>query len=68
MAKKTQDTKTYQKMAEELASYIEWFEGDTVNLDEAIAKYEQAMELLEQMEKYLKTAQNKISKISTKFE
>lgn len=65
---KTKPTKTYQAMAQELAAYIEWFEGDSVNLDEAIAKYEQAMELLEEMETYLKTAQNKITKIKAKFE
>ncbi len=59
---------TYQEMAQELAGYIEWFEGDEVNLDDAIKKYEQAMELLEQMEAYLKTAQNKITKIQTKYE
>jgi len=67
MAKSAGD-KTYQKMAKELAGYIEWFESDAVNLDTAIDKYEQAMELLQQMEKYLKTAQNKILKINAKFE
>jgi exodeoxyribonuclease VII small subunit len=59
---------TYQQMADELAQLTEWFESDKVNLDEAVAKYEQAMELLKQMEYYLKTAENKVKKIKTKFE
>ena len=65
---KAKASKTYQMMAKELASYIEWFESDSVNLDDAIPKYEEVMELLEQMEDHLKTAQNKITKIKAKFE
>lgn len=61
-------TKTYQQMANELATLVAWFEGDQVNLDEALAKYEQSMELLAQMEAYLKTAENKVKKIAAKFD
>lgn len=60
--------KNYQQMADELARLIDWFESDDVNLDEAVAKYEQAMQLLKQMEDYLNTAENKIKKISAKFD
>jgi exodeoxyribonuclease VII small subunit len=60
--------KTYQQLNDELASLIDWFEGDQVNLDEASAKYEQAIELIQQMEKYLATTENKIKKISAKFD
>lgn len=55
-------------MADELAGLIGWFESDRVNLDEAMAKYEQAVSLLDEMENYLKTAQNKIKKIAVKFD
>lgn len=61
-------TKNYQQMADELAQLIEWFEGDEVNLDTAVAKYEQAMQLLHKMEDYLKTAENKVKKIQAKFD
>jgi exodeoxyribonuclease VII small subunit len=60
--------KTYQQMADELAKLVEWFESDAVNLDEAVSKYEQSMELLTEMEAYLKTAENKVKKISAKFD
>ena len=59
--------KTYQQMAEELSGLVDWFESDQLNLDEAVAKYQQAMELIEQMEKQLKTAQNQVEKIAAKF-
>ena len=57
----------YQKLSAELAAVIEWFESDKVNLDEAIVKYEQALVLIAEIEKYLKTAENKIKKITAKF-
>ena len=52
------------ELSAELAEIMEWFEGGEVDLDEALAKYQQASQLLEQMEKYLKTAANKIKKIN----
>jgi exodeoxyribonuclease VII small subunit len=64
---KAQPPKTYQQMAGELAELVSWFESDDVNLDEAVSKYEQAMELLKQMEDYLKTAENKVKKIKARF-
>lgn len=65
MAKKSDSAKTYQQLAQELAEIINWFDSDQVDLDQALAKYEQAVKLLAEMEKYLKTAQNKIRKINT---
>lgn len=60
--------KTYQQLSDELNKLIEWFEGDKVNLDEAVEKYEQAMNLLKQMEDHLKLAENKVKKISVRFD
>ena len=61
-------TKTYQQLSDELNQLIEWFESDAVNLDEAVDRYEQAMELLKRMEDHLKLAENKVKKISVKFD
>jgi exodeoxyribonuclease VII small subunit len=65
---KSPKPRTYQQMADELAGLVEWFESDAVNLDEAVAKYEQTVELLGQMEAYLKAAENKVKKITAKFD
>jgi exodeoxyribonuclease VII small subunit len=64
---KSKQTKTYQQMADELNALIEWFESDQVNLDEAVDKYEQAMSLLKNMEDFLKSAENKVTKIALQF-
>lgn len=60
-------TKSYREMNEELAEMLAWFESEEVDLDQAVVRYERAMKLLADMEAYLKTAENKIKKI-TKFE
>lgn len=61
-------SKNYQQLSEELNQLIDWFESEAVNLDEAVEKYEQAMALLNQMEDHLKTAENKVRKISVRFD
>jgi exodeoxyribonuclease VII small subunit len=53
-------------MAEQLDQIMLWFESGDIDIDEAVKKYEEASELISEMEKYLKTAENKIKKISTK--
>lgn len=58
----------YQALSAELAAIIEWFESDRINLDEAVVKYEQAQKLIAEIETYLKSAENKVKKISAKFE
>ncbi len=53
-------------MSEQLNEILLWFESEEVDLDEAVKKYEQAQKLIDEMEKYLKTAENKIRKIAAK--
>ncbi len=57
-------SKSYLQLSQELDEILLWFESDEVDLDQAVAKYQEAMQLIQQMEKYLKTAQNKIRKVS----
>lgn len=59
--------KTYQQMSDEVNQLVDWFESSQFDLDEAVAKYEQAIKLVADMETYLKTAENKIKKISASF-
>jgi exodeoxyribonuclease VII small subunit len=58
--------KSYREMAEQLDQIMAWFESGDIDIDEAVKKYEEATKLLEQMENYLKTAENKIKKITIK--
>jgi exodeoxyribonuclease VII small subunit len=66
--KKTPSNKTYRELSDELAETMEWFESGEVDLDAAVAKYRRAMELIEQLEQYLQTAENEIKKITKSFE
>jgi exodeoxyribonuclease VII small subunit len=61
-------TKPYQQLSDELNRLIEWFESDAVNLDEAVDKYERAMELIKRMEDHLKLVENKVKKNSVRFD
>ena len=66
MAKGTK--RDYQTMNAELGEIIDWFESDKVNLDEAIVKHEKALVLIAEIEKYLESAEIKITKITTRFQ
>jgi exodeoxyribonuclease VII small subunit len=62
----SKESKNYREMATELEQIMMWFESGDIDIDEAVKKYEEATKLLDEMEKYLKTAENKIKKITTK--
>jgi exodeoxyribonuclease VII small subunit len=64
MAKAAKQSKNYGQMSRELDGILLWFESGDIDLDEAVNKYQQALKLIDEMEDYLKTAQNKIQKIS----
>lgn len=55
--------KSYRQLSQELDELLAWFESGEVDVDEALAKYEQALNMLARMEKHLKTAENKVKKI-----
>ena len=59
--------KTYAELNDELSEALAWFDGEDLDLDMATKKYQQALELLKQLEAYLKTAENKIKKIDPGF-
>jgi exodeoxyribonuclease VII small subunit len=59
--------KTYVQLSNELSEILQWFENENLDLDKAVAKYEQAIKLLAEMESYLQTAENKVKKISAHF-
>jgi exodeoxyribonuclease VII small subunit len=60
--------KNYRQLSEELDALLAWFESDELDLDSAAAKYQQAMELIGQMETNLKSTEVTIKKISAKFQ
>lgn len=56
-------TFNYQKKSAELEEIIASLEAGTLDIDEALKAYEKAQKILSELEAYLKTAENKITKI-----
>jgi exodeoxyribonuclease VII small subunit len=57
-------TKTFAERREELNQALAWFEGDNLDIDEAITRYKKAITLVEELEEYLENAENEIKKLS----
>jgi len=55
-------TKAYQ----EIEGINEWFQGEEMDLDEALRKYERGMELINKCKDRLKESENKFEEIKKK--
>lgn len=62
---KNQDYKTLRR---ELDDVLESLDSDVVDVDETVRLYEKGIKLVKELEDYLKSAENKINKVSTKLE
>jgi exodeoxyribonuclease VII small subunit len=58
---KTEDN--YESMYTELELIIESLQSGELNLDEAVKNYDRSTVLINKLEKHLKEAQNKVTKI-----
>jgi exodeoxyribonuclease VII small subunit len=69
MATKKTDEKEidFGKAFDELEGIIEWFEGDKVDLDKGIEKFERGLELAKACKGRLKEVENKVNEIKVKF-
>ena len=54
-------------MSAQLADIMAWFESGDVDLDEAVTNYQKAMALIDELEAYLKQAENQVTKIAKDF-
>lgn len=61
-------TVNYQALSAELDAILEELQTANLDIDAAVKKYERGMEIVQQLEGYLKTAQNKVAKIKASFE
>lgn len=57
----------YQGLKVELDGILDELQALDGDIDMAVAKYERGMEILKQLEDYLKTADNKVKKIKADF-
>lgn len=56
-------TKSYQEIEE----INEWFQGEDIDLDEALKKYERGMELVEKCRERLRHTENSFEEIKQKY-
>ncbi len=61
-------TINYQKLNAELDKLLDKLQSGELDIDDAIKHYERGMAILEQLQKYLATAENKVTKVKKQFE
>lgn len=59
---------TIKEKLSELDELVTWFEQEDIEIDQALAKFEEAEKLADEIGKELKTAKNKIEVIKKKFD
>jgi exodeoxyribonuclease VII small subunit len=62
-----QPSKSYRDLNEELEAIIQQLQREDLDVDQAVKDYEQGLKLINQLEDYLKTAENKIVELQAKF-
>jgi exodeoxyribonuclease VII small subunit len=55
---------TTAQLQTELSGLLEWFEAESVDLDEAVEKYKRGVAIVAELQKRLKQTENTINKIS----
>jgi exodeoxyribonuclease VII small subunit len=55
----------YRALSDELETILLALQQDGIDVDMAMAKYERGLELIKQLEGYLKTAENKVARLGT---
>jgi exodeoxyribonuclease VII small subunit len=59
---------SYQKLSAELDTVLGKLQGSELDVDEAVKAYERGVEIVGQLEAYLKAAENKVTKIKASFD
>jgi exodeoxyribonuclease VII small subunit len=64
----TQPKATYQSLSAELDDVMAQLQADDIDIEVAVKAYERGMHIVAELEKQLKTAENKVKKIKLQFE
>jgi exodeoxyribonuclease VII small subunit len=60
------EPKDYRKLSSELDTILENLQSSDLDVDQIITEYQKGIDIVERLEEYLKSAQNKITKINQK--
>lgn len=58
----------YHSAQAELEAILEHLQAGDIDVDQAIAQYERGMQLVKELEAYLKTAENKVTQLKAKLQ
>ena len=61
-------TKNYEELKNELDSLMLELQREDIGVDQALEHYRRGLELVKQIEVYLKTAENKITELKANFD
>jgi len=64
----TKTTPSYQELSAELDSVMAQLQAEDIDIEKAVQAYERGMTIVQELEKQLKTAENKVKKIKLQFE
>ena len=59
--------KSYQSLNAELEALLTVLQSGELDIDEAVKKYQRGMEIVAELQKYLKDAENKVKKVKADF-
>jgi Exonuclease VII small subunit. len=62
------DEKTIKQNLAKFEEIISWFDGDDIDIEKSIAKYDEGAKLAEEIKTQLKTEKNRIKVLSQKFD
>lgn len=63
----TKKSVNYRKLNDELDGILLDLQNGELDIDQAVKKYERGVEIVKQLQSYLKEAQNKVTKVKTNF-
>lgn len=58
----------YQSLNQELNSIMTRLQSEETGIDEAVKSYERGMQIIDELQAYLKQAKNKVQKIKARFD
>ncbi len=65
---KAKPKQNYEQLRIELDTILSELQSQELDVDKALEKYQRGLELAQQLEKYLKTAENKVRQLKTEFD
>jgi exodeoxyribonuclease VII small subunit len=68
MPKQNKTEANFSEDFQELEAIINWFEGDEVELEEGLSRFERGLELAQRCKERLDEVDNKVNEIRAKFD